>query len=152
MLYVFFECYQYSHYTWTKTKSLPWESERSSCTICSDAGNAEIICVCVSLYVVSYCFIITLLMLMEILWFVNILNVSLLRLLSVYYTPFPFLCYPCPLSGNRISCFLPHTSVNSLTHTTNIAYNSLNPQLCVPSVSFRIQPSRGVRRRKGGGE
>lgn len=21
MLYVFFECYQYSHYTWTKTKS-----------------------------------------------------------------------------------------------------------------------------------
>lgn len=70
---------------------------------------------------------------------------SAVEALKVYYTPFPFLCYPCSLSGNRISCFLPHISVNSLTHTTNIAYNFLNPScVCLLNPSG-IQPSRGVK-------
>ena len=72
---------------------------------------------------------------------------SAVEALNIYYSQFPFLCYPCFLSGNKISHFLLHTSVNSLKHTTHIYIQLSQAQLCVPSAYLRNSSGVG----QGGG-
>ena len=74
---------------------------------------------------------------------------QLLRLLTFIILNSHFRVILALLSGNKISRFLPHTSVNSLTHTTHIAYNFFRPSCVCLLHPSGIQSSGGVRAEAG---